>query len=340
MTIKRYNAGMQRAKGFLELAADLYDSSLSSESWKAADGVLQTDSRLGNAVRLSLTAKANDRQGISLSFATGGFREIAAVGEGKVSLAWVNPSVLLTMAYRGKGPFRKRLPLRAVAVFPSYDVMGFAVHESTGIISLAQIKKERIPLKLSTRLVTQNALRENSTMFTVDAVMRAAGFTFAQLRNWGGKIHVASRPSDPARRESIERHAVDAVFDEGIKSWARTALENGFRFLPVEGAVLKRMVAMGYRATVMPKSRFDGMTKDVTTLDFSGWPMIVRADMPDATAYAICEAIEKRRQAIPTDNYKPLDMAQLCANDEEAPYDVPLHKAAQRFYRERGYLKE
>ena len=339
MTIKRYNSGIQRAKGFLELAAALYDSSLSSESWKAAEGVLQTDARLGNALRLSLTAKSNDRKGLSLSFATGSFREIKAVAEGKFSLAWVNPSVLLTMAYRGKGPFRKRLPLRTIAVFPSYDVMGFAVHESTGITSLSQIKKERFPLKLSTRLVTPSALRENSTMFTVAAVMRAAGFTFAELRKWGGKIHLASRPSDPARRASIENGTVNAIFDEGIKSWARTALENGFRFLPVEGAVLKSMVAMGYRPTVMPKSRFHGMAEDITTIDFSGWPMIVRADMPDEAVYPICEAIEKRKDVIPTDNYKPLEMAQLCANDEEAPYDVPLHKGAERFYRERGYLK-
>ena len=339
MTTKRYNSGIQRAKGFLELAAALYDSSLSSESWKAAEGVLQTDSRLGNAVRLSLTAKSNDRKGLSLSFATGSFREIKGVAEGKFSLAWVNPSVLLTMAYRGKGPFRKRLPLRALAVFPSYDVMGFAVHESTGITSLSQIKKERFPLKLSTRLVTPSALRENSTMFTVAAVMRAAGFTFAELRKWGGKIHLASRPSDPARRASIENGTVNAIFDEGIKSWARTALENGFRFLPVEGTVLKSMVAMGYRPTVMHKSRFPGMAEDITTIDFSGWPMIVRADMGDDAAYAICEAIEKRKEVIPTDNYKPLEMAQLCANDEEAPYDVPLHPGAARFYRERGYLK-
>ena len=339
MTIKRYNSGIQRAKGFLELAAALYDSSLSSESWKAAEGVLQTDSRLGNAVRLSLTAKSNDRKGLSLSFATGSFREISAVAEGKFSLAWVNPSVLLTMAYRGKGPFRKRLPLRALAVFPSYDVMGFAVHESTGITSLSQIKKERFPLKLSTRLVTPSALRENSTMFTVAAVMRAAGFTFAELRKWNGKIHLASRPSDPARRASIESGTVNAIFDEGIKSWARTALENGFRFLPVEGTVLRSMVAMGYRPTVMHQSRFPGMAEDITTIDFSGWPMIVRADMRDDTAYAICEAIEKRKEVIPTDNYKLLEVAQLCANDEEAPYDVPLHPGAARFYRERGYLK-
>ncbi|HXL09402.1 MAG TPA: TAXI family TRAP transporter solute-binding subunit [Candidatus Bathyarchaeia archaeon] len=339
MTIKRYNSGLQRAKGFLELAAALYDSSLSSESWKAAEGVLQTDSRLGNTLRLSLTAKSNDRKGISLSFVTGSFREIKAVADGKCSLAWVNPSVLLTMAYRGKGPFRKRLPLRALAVFPSYDVMGFAVHESTGITSLSQIKQERFPLKLSTRLVTQSALRENSTMFTIAAVMRAAGFTFAELRKWGGKIHLASRPSDPVRRASIENATVNAIFDEGIKSWARTALENGFRFLPLEGVVRKSMAGMGYRPTVMSKSRFHGMAEDVTTIDFSGWPMIVRADMPDDSAYAICEAIEKRKEVIPTDNYKPLDMAQLCANDEEAPYDVPLHPGAKRFYRERGYLK-
>jgi TRAP-type uncharacterized transport system substrate-binding protein len=339
MTIKRYNAGVQRAKGLLELAASLYDGSLSSESWKAAEGVLQTDSRLGNALTLSLNAKRNDRKGISLSFATGGFREIEAVAEGKVSLAWVNPSALLTMAYRGKGPFRKRLPLRTLAVFPSYDVMGFAVHESTGIASLSQVKKQRFPLKLSTRLVTPTALRENSTMFTVAAVMRAAGFSFAELRKWGGKIHLAARPSDPARRESIEKGTVNAVFDEGIKSWARTALENGFRFLPVDGTVLKRLVVMGYRQTFMTQSRFPGLAENVATIDFSGWPMIVRADMPEDVAYALCEAIEKRKEVIPTDNYKSLDIAQLCANDEEAPYDVPLHRGAERFYRQRGYLK-
>jgi TRAP-type uncharacterized transport system substrate-binding protein len=274
-----------------------------------------------------------------LSFATGSFREIKAVAHGKCSLAWVNPSVLLTMAYRGKGPFRQRLPLRAIAVFPSYDVMGFAVHESAGITSLDQIKKERFPLNLSTRIVTQQALKENSTMFTIATVMRAAGFTFADLRRWGGKIHLAQRPSDPARRASIENGTVNAIFDEGIKSWSATALAHGFRFLPLEGTVLRTMVALGYRSAVMSTSRFPGMAKDITTLDFSGWPMIVRADMPNDVAYGLCEAIEQRKEFIPTDNYKALEVAQLCANDEEAPCDVPLHPGAKRFYRDKGYLK-
>jgi TRAP-type uncharacterized transport system substrate-binding protein len=339
-SVKRYNAGIQRARGLLELASGLYDSSLSSESWKAAEGVLQTDTPIGNALRLSLTPKPNDRKGIALSFTTGGFDAIRAVAEGEFSLAWVNPSVQLTMAYRGKGPFPKRLPVRTIAVFPSYDVMGFAVHESTGITSMSQIKRERFPLKVSIRTTDKVARKTDSTMFTVAEVLRVAGFTLEDVRRWGGEIHLASRPSAPARRADIESVRVNAVFDEGIKSWARTALENGFRFLPIEGSILKHMTALGYRPTCMAKSRFEGMDVDIQTLDFSGWPMIVRADMRDDVAYALCEAIEKRKDTIPTDNYKPLDIAQLCANDEESPYDVPLHRGAARFYRERGYLKQ
>ncbi len=337
--VKRYNAGIQRARGLLELASGLFDSSLASESWKAAEGVLQTDSPIGNALKLSLTPKPNDPKGIALSFTTGGFGAIRAVAEGEFSLAWVNPSVQLTMAYRGKGPFPKRLPVRTLAVFPSYDVMGFAVRESTGITSFSQIKKERFPLEVSIRRADKAARKEDSTMFTVAEVLRAAGFTLEDIRRWGGEIHLATRPSDPARRADIESGRVNAIFDEGIKSWSRTALENGFRFLPVEGPILKHMAALGYRATRMPKTRFPGMAADVQTLDFSGWPMIVRADMWDDVAYALCETIEKRKDLMPTDNYKPLDIAQLCANNEESPYDVPLHPGAARFYRERGYLK-
>ena len=133
MTTQRYNAGIQRAKGLLEIAAGLYDSSLSYQTKRAAEGMLQTDTDLGRVLRLSLdTKKSETRPEVSISFTTGSFREIIAVAEGKYSLAWVNPSVLLTLAYRGTGPFPKRLPLRTVAVFPSYDIMGFAVHASTG----------------------------------------------------------------------------------------------------------------------------------------------------------------------------------------------------------------
>ena len=68
--------------------------------------------------------------------------------------------------------------------------------------------------------------------------------------------------------------------------------------------------------------------------------MVVHADMAEEVAYALCEAIEMRKDAIPTDNFKPLNMFQLCADDDEAPRDVPLHPGAERFYHEKAYLKK
>jgi TRAP-type uncharacterized transport system substrate-binding protein len=176
-------------------------------------------------------------------------------------------------------------------------------------------------------------------MFTVSAVMKAAGFSFADLRQWGGKIQSVTRPSHPDRRDALEKGTIDAIFDEGIKSWGQSAIDAGFRYLPVEGKILKKLTPIGYRASVLPKSRFPKLPSDVPTLDFSGWPMVVNAAMPEEVAYALCEAIEARKALMPTDNFKPLDMAQLCANDQEAPYDVPLHRGAKRFYQEKGYLK-
>jgi hypothetical protein len=336
---RRYNAAIQRVKGFLELASGLYDTSLSYRTRRAAEGVLQTDSRLGYYLTLSLSPRGKQEDCFSLSFAADSFREIKLLAEGKLSVAWINPSASVTLAYRGTGPLRGRVPLRVIATFPSWDVMGFAVHESTGIASLEQIQRERFPLRLSTGPIGKPDLIESPVTFMVHAALQAAGFSVADLRRWGGTVQAVSRPSHPDRRAGIESGKINAVFDEGIKSWGQSALDHGFRYLPIDGPVLKSLKALGYRPGVVPKSQFKGLAADVPTVDFSGWPMVVRADMPNDVAYALCEALEARRKTIPTDNFRPLRIADLCANGDEAPFDVPLHPGAKRFYRDRGYLK-
>ena len=340
MPRQRYNAKIQRAKGLLEIAAAMYETSLSFETTRAAEHVLQTESRVGHELELKvISANRSGSNSVALAFAADSFAELKGIADRKYTLAWVNPSAAATLAYRGTGPFRRKLPLRVIATFPSYDVMGFAVHKSTGITSLAQIMQKRLPLRLSTNLTASDAINASPTMFTVRAVMRAAGFTLTDLKKWGGKVLSVPRPSHPDRRNAIQSGAVNAVFDEGIKSWGQTAVDSGFVYLPIAGELLRRLAKLGYRTSVVPKSRFRGMAVDVPTVDFSGWPMVVHADLPNDVAYALCEAIEKRRKALPTDNFKPIDMCQLCANDEEAPFDVPLHPGARRFYRDRGYLK-
>ena len=95
-TVKhRYSAEIQRTRGLLELAAALYDTSLSFQTERAAEQAIQTESRVGYSLTLALTATRE--KGVSFSFAADGFRELLAVSRGKLSLGWINPSVAATM---------------------------------------------------------------------------------------------------------------------------------------------------------------------------------------------------------------------------------------------------
>lgn len=233
MATQRYNAGIQRAKGLLEIAAGLYDSSLSYQTKRAAEGVLQTDTHLGRVLRLSLdTKKSEIRPEVTISFTTGSFREIIGVAEGKYSLAWVNPSVLLTMAYRGTGPFAKRLPLRTVAVFPSYDIMGFAVHTSMGVTSLSQIGKDRIPLRISTGVIPKSPLTGNATMFTVSTVLAAAGFSLASCAT--GALNFIARRGQVIRAGASQSKQAPSTRSSTKASRAGDTLlwSTGFAFYP------------------------------------------------------------------------------------------------------------
>jgi TRAP-type uncharacterized transport system substrate-binding protein len=338
----RYNSGIQRSKGLLELAAALYDTSLSRQSTRSGTNTPQIDSRVGAQLSLRINGRKDspsDRD-LGVSMGVGGSREnLVRVAEKDLSLLWINPNAPLTLAYKGCAPFKAPLPLRTIAVFPSWDAGVIAVHESTGITSIEQIRERRYPLRVSTGNIIAPPFDDDPTMFAIASVMTAGGFSFADIVAWGGSLHTVSRPSHPERAAMIDKGEIDAVFDEGIMSWGQFALERGFRILPLEGAVRDRVTAAGFGLMNVTPKRLPALPQPVLSIDFCGWPMIVHQDMPDDLAYALCEAIEARKLVIPTDNYKPVNMVQLCTPDEETPRGAPLHPGAERFYRERGYLR-
>jgi hypothetical protein len=55
--------------------------------------------------------------------------------ERKLDLVWLNPSIIPSMAVRGVGPFKNKSPLRALAVFPSWDRLVIAVSPRLGVHS-------------------------------------------------------------------------------------------------------------------------------------------------------------------------------------------------------------
>ena len=67
------------------------------------------------------------------------------VDRGKFHFGFANPSGVARMAYLGRGSYKKKMALRAIGVFPSWDRLVFAVRADTGIHSIEEIKATRFP---------------------------------------------------------------------------------------------------------------------------------------------------------------------------------------------------
>ncbi|HTI87586.1 MAG TPA: TAXI family TRAP transporter solute-binding subunit [Alphaproteobacteria bacterium] len=256
---------------------------------------------------------------------------IDAVVSGEATMAMMNPSAFLTLAYRGKGPFKTPQPVRAICVLPSADVLVCAATAETGLASFEDIAAKRFPLKVSMR-----AQREHPLHMVFDHIMEAAGFNRDQLLGWGGEVRYDGGPRIP-KTEALARGA-NAVCDEAIGIWLAPGLKQGLRVLSLGEPTVQRLEAMGYRRGVLPKALYPELPADAIGIDFSGWVVFVRDDAPDDLVTRICAALEARKHMIPWDGEGPLPLDRMCADTPEAPMGVPLHSAAERFWRKQGYL--
>jgi TRAP-type uncharacterized transport system substrate-binding protein len=246
-----------------------------------------------------------------------------------VDLAFVNPSALLTQAYRGVGLFKTPLPVRIVAIYPSWDRFVFMVHPRTGIRSLADIKAKRYPLRVSVREDLTH-----STHVLIEQAFAIHGFTLKDIESWGGRLVTCGGPSDVRRLEPMARGEIDAVFDEGIKVWLNEALAAGLVPIELDAAEFEAMTRLGWRKVSLPKARFPRLARDVETLDFSGWPIYANASLPEQTAYDICGALAAREAEIPWDKVTGGSALAMLRDSDATPMDVPLHPGAERWYRE------
>lgn len=259
-----------------------------------------------------------------------------AVARGELEAAIVNPSALLTQAVRGNGLFDRPLPLAIVANYPSWDRFAIAVHPDSGIRSLADVAAKRLPLRLSTREDPTHSTRD-----LIEQIFGLYGFSLAELQKWGGALQVNGGPGDPRRLEALAAGTVDAVMDEGLALWFERSLAAGYRPLALEPEIFARLGELGWRRVVLPKGTYRGLDADYACIDYSGWPLYARADLPDDTAYKIVDAIYAREREIVWEDFNErapyAGIGSLGLQTESTPRDVPLHAGSLRWFRSHGF---
>jgi len=267
----------------------------------------------------------------SLRMSTGSPLVARAVARGDLDMAIVNPSGMLTQAYRGTGLFPEPLPVCVVACYPSWDRFACVIHPRTGLNSIAQIKEQRYPLRLSIREDPAH-----STRVLVDQMLAIYGFGLDDIRAWGGSLNLIGGPGDPRRLDALARGEVDAVFDEGLRTWFPRALEAGLNPVQLDEFALQQLEALGWRRALIPAGRYANLTSEHLCIDFGGWPLYTRASLPENDVYKVCAALHARESEIPWEEGAYTGIGQLGRDTEATPLDVPLHPGAARWYREHG----
>jgi hypothetical protein len=264
------------------------------------------------------------------------FDGINRVVNGDADLAFINPAATLAVAHRGGGAsFTEPQPVRTLAVLPSRDQCIFTVRTETGLTHVEDIGREKYPLKLRLRGVANHCLHN-----MLEDICAAAGFALGDIETWGGEVKKeGGLPwAGTPKFEAYARGDFNAVFDEGVYRWANELTPAGITVLKMSEETLTRLEEMGYRRDVLPKADYPTLPDDIVTLDFSGWPAFVHEDADDDLVRRLCAGLEARRDIIPWEGTGPLPLEIMCTDCAEAPLGAPLHRAAEKFWTEQGYL--
>lgn len=266
----------------------------------------------------------------ALRMATGSPILMHAVANGSLDMAIVNPSALLTQAYRGTGMFSAPLPLSVVANWPTWDWFALVFNPKCPVQSLREVAAQRYPLHVSVKEDVTH-----STRVFIDQLLGYYGFSLAELVSWGGRLNLTGSPTDPRRMGALEQDELDAIFDEGLVRWLDAALARGMVPREIEPGAMAHMQALGWKPIEVPTTQFKHLKQGFIGIDYSGWPLYCRADFSEKLVYEACAAIVARQDEIPWEaNGYTGDPAQVWERTFSTPSDVPLHPGAERFLRE------
>lgn len=308
------NPNVTRATAILEIAA----------------GLVATGERNYQPITVSLGEEGELR--LASGSSASSIRDVIAK---KADLAIVNPSSAVVQAYRGTGPFKTPQPVRLIAVLPSEDQFVFAARPGIGMTHLEDIAASRAPLRVSLRGSPDHCMHD-----ILKAITAEAGFTWADVEVRGGAIIYdggVPRPGSPRFLSCVEGK-VDALFDEGSEEWLAAATKAGLTILSLRPETVQRLEAIGFRKAWLRKEKFPGLKTDILTIEFSGWPFFVHADLPDAQVRAICQALDSRSRLIPWQGEGDLPIEMMVRDAPATPQFIPFHPAAEAFWRERGYI--
>lgn len=276
-------------------------------------------------------------------FGLGALENPKMIGRGEVHAGILNPPVTAKMAMEGKGPFTERVgELRAIARFPEPDYIFWLVAEELGINSMEEFAARKPTFTLISGRIGPTG--PDILTWTVEQVMKFYGFNYEDIESWGGKV-LFPGPS-VIGVPMVRNGQANAIFQEDVHDsmWERLVEARPMCCLGLSRAAVDYMTdTYGFAEAIIPKGRLKGIEHDLLTVDFGGWLLACREDLPEELAYLLARVSTEQRDAIAApfkDQPKHLQSLEIPLTPQHlcTKCVIPLHRGAEKYYREIGCL--
>lgn len=205
------------------------------------------------------------------------------------------------------------------------------VARKLNIGSLRDIKDRKLPVRLFTQPV--GSLGE----FGGRQLLRAYGFTYADLRGWGGSTaHVGYTFIVDAFQDG-RADLLLAVVTPKHPSVTEITASADVRFLPIDPEAVRTLESLGYTTATMAANTFKNQPDPVKTVGFPT-VLITNKDLPEPIAYTVTKAIVENKDAL-VRGHAALAVFEPRTAWRAEKVGIPLHPGAERAYREKGWMK-
>jgi len=219
---------------------------------------------------------------------------------------------------------------------------------------LEQVAQEKRPVRVALRLnppVGGDSSRQWAHVQR--AIFREYGFTLEDMEGWGGRYWPVTTDFT-AVEEEIKRREVDLIIGEASTQpiWKNVA-GHGFRFIPLSEAAMAGLEKEGFERNITPAGFLPGIERPLLSVDESDFALMTREEADDELVDAVTRIIDQNRRRIEEGAVtvqflysQPLPVPQLTLRSpltgpitEHWKTGVPLHRAAERYYKEAGYVE-
>ena len=248
---------------------------------------------------------------------------------GKIQMGIAHAQMALR-AEKGLDPFNKPMSnIRAIAMIDPQAAVQVLATESSGIISLAQIKSKKMPVRVS--------LNQKGTLMAItgEALLQAYGISVKDIESWGGRVTYGAYNAGLDQIKNGQADLIINMLAFPSSQISNTARDVRFRLIGLDDTVIQSLNAeLGTQSITIPADTYAFEASPVETIRGSVI-IVAAAEMSDQEAGDIVRAMLANFDFLQT-SHATLSRLTPKALTDTAP--ITLHPGALAAYKEAGLL--